>query len=64
MAGWLVKNGNPVEGAIYNFTVIAMIFASSGIAAVVSLAVVRTRAFSAAGQLLVRPLEVAAQPRR
>ena len=65
MAGMLVQHGDPREAAIYNFSVIAMIFASSGIAAAVTLAVVRTRAFSQAGQLLIRPPEAGKpKPRR
>jgi len=63
MAGMLVQHGNPIDAAIYNFSVIAMIYASSGIAASASLGVVRNRAFSHAGQLLVRPVEVKATPR-
>ncbi len=58
MAGMLVQHGDPIEAAIYNFSVIAMIYASSGIAATATLSMIRHRAFTAAGQLLIRPAEV------
>ncbi|MGN6367377.1 MAG: ABC transporter permease [Phycisphaerae bacterium] len=57
MAGMLVQHGNPIEAAIYNFSVIAMIYASSGIAATATLAAIRARAFTPAAQLLIRPPE-------
>jgi putative ABC transport system permease protein len=63
MAGMLVQHGNAIEAAIYNFSVIAMIYASSGIAASATLSVVRHRAFTTAGQLLIRPSEAKAKPR-
>ncbi|HUO09352.1 MAG TPA: ABC transporter permease [Phycisphaerae bacterium] len=62
MAGMLVQHGNPIEAAIYNFSVIAMIYASSGIAATATLSMVRHRAFTPAGQLLIRPAEAKANP--
>ena len=64
MAGMLVQHGSPIEAAIYNFSVIAMIYASAGIAATASLSVVRKRAFSSAGQLLIRPIEVVKKSRK
>ena len=62
MAGMLVQHGNPIEAAIYNFSVIAMIYASSGIAATATLSMIVHRAFTPAGQLLIRPLEAKAKP--
>jgi putative ABC transport system permease protein len=61
MAGMLIQHGSPLDAALYNFTVIAMILASSGIAATTALSIVRHRAFTPAGQLLVRPAEIAAK---
>jgi putative ABC transport system permease protein len=64
MAGMLIQNGSPLDAALYNFTVIAMILASSGIAATAALSVVRKRAFTPAGQLLVRPSELLVRRRK
>jgi putative ABC transport system permease protein len=64
MAGMLIQGGSPIDAALYNFTVIAMILASSGIAATAALSVVRKRAFTPAGQLLVRPPEITLQKPR
>jgi putative ABC transport system permease protein len=58
MAGMLIQHGSPLDAALYNFTVIAMILASSGIAATAALSLVQKRAFTPAGQLLVRPPEL------
>jgi putative ABC transport system permease protein len=55
MAGMLVSGTNPIYASIYNFIVIAMIFAASGITALVVTLLIRTRAFSPAEQLILRP---------
>jgi putative ABC transport system permease protein len=55
MAGMLVSGTNPIYASIYNFIVIAMIFSASGITALVVTLLIRTRAFSPAEQLILRP---------
>lgn len=54
MAGMLVQHANPIVAALYNFAVIAMIFASSGLTALASVLIVRSHAFSPAAQLVLR----------
>jgi putative ABC transport system permease protein len=60
MAGMIVSGVNPIYAGIYQFIVIAMIFASSGITALAVTLLIRTRAFSPAEQLVLRP----GQPRK
>src|SRR5437660_2109281 len=55
MAGMLLSGARPVYAAIYQFVVLAMIFAASGLTALVSTLLIRSRAFTAAEQLLLRP---------
>ncbi|HEY5997550.1 MAG TPA: ABC transporter permease [Candidatus Deferrimicrobiaceae bacterium] len=55
MAGMLLSGSDPVYAAIYQFVVIAMIYASSGIAAMAGVLLIRRRAFSPAAQLILRP---------
>lgn len=55
MAGMILSGEDPVYAAIYQFVVIAMIFATAGITSISSTLLIRTRAFSAAQQLLLRP---------
>jgi putative ABC transport system permease protein len=55
MAGMLLSGSDPVYAAIYQFVVIAMLFATAGLTALVTTRLVRTRAFSAAQQLVLRP---------
>ncbi|HEX2915569.1 MAG TPA: ABC transporter permease [Chloroflexia bacterium] len=55
MSGMILAGTNPVYAAIYQFAVIAMIFASSGLTAVVTTLLVRSRVFSPAKQLTLRP---------
>jgi putative ABC transport system permease protein len=57
MAGMILAGSNPVYAAIYQFVVIAMIFASSGITALVSTHLIRRHAFSPAQQLTLRPVK-------
>lgn len=54
MAGMVLSGTDPVYAAIYQFVVIAMIYASSGLTSVVATLLVRSRAFSPAQQLLLR----------
>lgn len=55
MAGMLLSGARPVYAAIYQFVVLAMIFASSGLTSLVSTLLIRARIFSPAEQLLLRP---------
>jgi putative ABC transport system permease protein len=57
MAGMLLSGADPVYAAIYQFVVLAMIFAASGLTALVSTLMIRGRMFSPAEQLLLRRVE-------
>ena len=59
MAGMLLSGAKPLYAAIYQFVVLAMIFASSGLTSLVSTLLIRARLFSPAEQLLLRPGNVA-----
>ncbi|MEP0547100.1 MAG: ABC transporter permease [Rhodothermales bacterium] len=55
MAGMIIAGGNPIYAAVYQFVVIAMIYAASGLTALVSTLLLRPGAFTAAEQLALRP---------
>jgi len=55
MAGMLLSGSRPVYAAIYQFVVLAMIFAASGLTSLVSTLLIRTHAFTPAEQLRLRP---------
>src|SRR6476660_7578676 len=55
MAGMLLTGARPVYAAIYQFVILAMIFASSGLTSLVSTMLIRGRVFSPAEQLLLQP---------
>jgi putative ABC transport system permease protein len=55
MAGMLLSGSRPIYAAVYQFVVLAMIFAASGLTSLVSTLLIRTHAFTAAEQLLLRP---------
>src|SRR5437763_761858 len=55
LAGVLLSGARPVYAAIYQFVVLAMIFAASGLTSLVSTIMVRGNLFSAADQLLLQP---------
>jgi putative ABC transport system permease protein len=55
MAGMLLSGSRPVYAAIYQFVVLAMIFAASGLTSLVSTLLIRTHAFTPAEQLVLRP---------
>jgi putative ABC transport system permease protein len=57
MAGMVVSGASPVYAGIYQFIVVAMILAASGITGLVATVLMRSRAFSAAAQLAIRPAE-------
>ena len=55
MAGILVSGASPVNAGIFQFIVVAMILAASGIAGLVATLLLRARIFSTAAQLTARP---------
>jgi putative ABC transport system permease protein len=55
MAGMILSGASPLEAALYQFVVLAMIFASSALTALASTTLIRRRVFSPADQLLLRP---------
>jgi len=57
MAGMILSGTDPVYAAVYQFVVIAMIYASAGLTSVVSTLLIRSRIFSQADQLLLREEE-------
>jgi putative ABC transport system permease protein len=54
MAGMLLSGARPVYAAIYQFVVLAMIFAASGLTSLTSTMLIRDRVFSPAEQLLLQ----------
>ena len=54
MTGMLLSGANPIYAAIYQFVVIAMILASSGLTALLSTTMIRAYVFSPAEQLLLK----------
>lgn len=54
MTGMLLSGANPLYAAIYQFVVIAMILASSGLTSLLSTLMIRSHAFSAAEQLVLK----------
>ena len=57
MAGMLVSGASPVYAGIFQFIVVAMILAASGIAGLVATLLMRARGFSSAAQLTLRAAE-------
>jgi putative ABC transport system permease protein len=55
MAGMLLSGARPVYAAIYQFVVLAMIFAASGLTSLASTLLIRDRIFTAAQQLRLQP---------
>src|SRR5467141_2205373 len=54
MAGMMVSGASPIYAGIYQFIIVAMILAASGIAGLIVTLLMRARAFSAAAQLTLR----------
>jgi putative ABC transport system permease protein len=54
MTGMLLSGANPLYAAIYQFVVIAMILASSGLTSLLSTTMIRSHVFSSAEQLLLK----------
>jgi putative ABC transport system permease protein len=57
MTGMLLSGAKPLYAAIYQFVVIAMILASSGLTALLSTTMIQAQAFSPADQLLLKGAE-------
>jgi putative ABC transport system permease protein len=57
MAGMMVSGASPIYAGIYQFIIVAMILAVSGITGLLTTLLVRGRAFSPAAQLTLRPGE-------
>ena len=55
MAGMMLSGARPVYAAIYQFVVLAMVFAASGLTALISTTLIRGRVFTSAEQLLLQP---------
>ncbi len=55
MAGMLLSGSRPIYAAIYQFVVLAMIFAASGLTSLIGTMMVRASLFSSADQLLLQP---------
>jgi len=55
MAGMMLSGARPVYAAIYQFVVLAMIFAASGLTSLVSTLLIRERIFTTAQQLILQP---------
>lgn len=55
MAGMLVSGASPLYAGIYQFVIVVMILVASGISGMGVTALLQTRSFSSAGQLLLRP---------
>jgi uncharacterized protein (TIGR00245 family) len=60
MAGMMVSGANLIYAGIYQFVLVAMILAASGITGLVATVLMRSRVFSPAAQLVLRPSETSA----
>ena len=64
MAGMMVSGASPIYAGIYQFIIVAMILAASGIAGLIVTLLMQARAFSAAAQLTLRRREPQPAPDR
>ncbi|MBZ5722215.1 MAG: ABC transporter permease [Acidobacteriia bacterium] len=55
MAGMLLSGARPVYAAVYQFVLLAMVFAASGLTSMISTLMIRGRVFSPAEQLMLQP---------
>jgi putative ABC transport system permease protein len=55
MAGMLLSGARPIYAAIYQFVLLAMIFAASGLTSLISTLLIGARVMSPAEQLILRP---------
>jgi putative ABC transport system permease protein len=56
MAGMLLSGAKPLYAAIYQFVVLSMIFAASGLTSLISTVLMRAQVFSEHEQLVLRPV--------
>ena len=63
MAGMMVSGASPIYAGIYQFVIVAMILAASGIAGLIVTLLMSARSFSTASQLTLRPGERPQAPR-
>jgi putative ABC transport system permease protein len=56
MAGMLLSGASPLYSAIYQFVVLSMIFAASGLTSLISTVLMRAQVFSPDEQLVLRPV--------
>jgi putative ABC transport system permease protein len=56
MAGMLLSGASPLYAAIYQFVVLSMIFAASGLTSLISTVLMRAQVFSEHEQLVLRPV--------
>jgi putative ABC transport system permease protein len=54
MAGMMVSGASPVYAGLYQFIIVAMILAASGITGMVTVLLMCRRTFSSASQLILR----------
>ncbi len=54
MGGMVLSGSPPIYAAVYQFVVLSMIFAASGLTCLISTTLIRSRAFSPAEQLVLR----------
>ena len=55
MAGMLLSGARPVYAAVYQFVLMAMVFAASGFTSLISTLMIRGKVFSPAEQLMLQP---------
>jgi putative ABC transport system permease protein len=55
MAGMLLSGARPIYAAVYQFVLMAMVFAASGLTSIISTLMIRGRVFSPAEQLMLQP---------
>jgi putative ABC transport system permease protein len=55
MAGMMVSGASPIYAGIYQFIIVTLILAASGITGLIATLLARSRAFSPAAQLMLRP---------
>jgi putative ABC transport system permease protein len=63
MAGMVLSGEKPLYASIYQFVVLAMVLAASGLTCLIGTSLMSARAFTPAEQLIVRPIPAAASNR-
>jgi putative ABC transport system permease protein len=62
MSGMVLSGEDPIFAALYQFVILAMIYAAGGFGSILSMLLMRRRVFSPAMQLLLRPGEPSPEP--